>query len=263
MPSLLVKNLLWRCSGTLQDRTPQFKRFSEHDMVVALNNGRKALHKFLPQAGIRTDAWKLAPGTRQSIAKILQASIIPGDGSSAADAYGLRFKDLPRNMGSNGTTPGRVITLCDRQRLDSLDPMRHDASKAAYVVRHYAYDPQDPMTVHVYPGVPSTGNAVWVDLTWVPVPVDLALPTGSSLYAYSGGSTTVVGIDSLYEDDLWNYVCAVMFAKDAKSVNALNRAAMHGQAFMGSINTQVELLTGHNPNLKQLPFAPDVPGAAS
>lgn len=263
MGALLVKRVLWRVSTTLMDTKPQFTRFTERDMVAALQCGVRALCKYLPQAGARTIAMKLAPGSRQSIAKVLAANIKTYDGTDPADLYGILLLELIRNMGAAGTTPGLAIGIVDRQRLDRQAPSWHTTTGAP--VRQYAYNPQDPLTFYVTPPVPATGDAVWVDVSLVapPKPItDGAAPTAER-YRIDGANTDTVGVDDQYEDDLWNYCVAYLLLSDAKAQGALARAQLHVQAFNASINSMAQAMTGHNPNLKQLPFAPEVPGAAS
>lgn len=262
MAALLVKRLIWRISQTLTDTAPQFARYKERDMVIAVQSGVRALCKYLPHAGARSIAMKLAPGSRQTIAKILASNLKTYDGSEASDLFGMQLLDVVRNMGPDGLTPGRSITIIDRQRLDRIDPDWH--TKAGTTVRQYAYNPQDPLSFYVTPAIPATPS-VWVDvsITAPPKPIEDGGDHGSESYSWSGGSTASVGIDDQYEDELWNYAVAYLLLGNAKSQNALARANVHVQAFNGSINSLAQQLTGQNPNLKTLPFAPEVPGAAS
>jgi hypothetical protein len=266
MAALLVRRLLWRVSQTLTDTKPQqFKRYTERDMVMAAQCGVKALCKFLPHVGIRSCAIKLEPGTRQSIAVVPAARVKFSSGAAAFDLFAIQFEDLIRNLGDDGLSPGRAIRIADRQRRDRLDPNWHVGEPDA-VVREFFFSPQDPTTFFVSPPVPGTG-AVWVDVQLVAPPQAIpdGGPPGSELYAYddSTPSTQAVGIDDQFEDELWNYCVAYLLLADAKSQESMARAQLHAQAFMGSINSLAASLTGQNPNLKTLPFAPDVPGAAS
>ena len=262
MAALLVKRLMWRISQTLTDSAPQYARYKERDIVIAVQSGVRALCKYLPHAGARSIAMKLSAGSRQSIAKILASNLKTYDGTTAADTFGMQLLDVVRNMGADGLTPGRAITIIDRQRLDRIDPDWHTRTGAT--VRQYSYNPQDPLSFYVMPAIPAA-TAVWVDvsITAPPKQIDDGGDPGSEKYGWSGSSTDVIGIDDQYEDELWNYAVAYMLLGNAKSQNALVRANVHVQAFNGSINSLAQQLTGQNPNLKTLPFAPEVPGAAS
>lgn len=262
MSSLTVKRLVWRVSTTLSDVNPQFTRYSERDIITALQCGTRALCKFLPHVGTRTVAMKLSPGTRQSIAKIVAANTKTLDGSEAVDVYGISLKEVLRNKGADGLTVGRSITIADRQVMDLGDPDWH--TRTGTTVREFTFDPLDPLTFFVSPGVPSATD-VWVDVSVVALP--LVIPDGgepgSEIYADEGISTQVVGIDDTWEDELWNYTVAYVLLSDSKAQAAMVRAQQHAQAFMASINLWAQQLTGQNPNLKTLPFAPEPQGQAS
>lgn len=262
MSGLLVKHLLWRVSSTLMDNRPQFKRYAERDMVIALQAGVRALCKYLPHAGARTIAMRLQPGSLQSVAKIPAARVKTYDGSDPWEVFATGIFDVIRNMGANGVTPGRAITIAERGRLDRIDPLWH--SKSGEVVRQFTYNPQDPTSFYVAPAVPAAPE-VWVDVSLPapPKPVTAGNAPGSERYAYSGSNTDLVGLDDQYEDELWNYCCAYLLMSEAKAQGALTRASMHIQAFNASINSMAQQATGHNPNLKALPFAPEPAGAAS
>ncbi|MFY9479173.1 MAG: DUF6682 family protein [Aquabacterium sp.] len=259
MAKLLVRELLRRCSSTLSDTKPQFGRHSEIDMVLAARNGVRALCKYMPHVCARTDAVKLDPGTQQRIDLVPAARVKPGDGSDARDMWCVQLLDIPRNRGSDGVAVGRAITLVDRQRLDTFEPDWHASTGPA--VLHYAYNPQQPRYAYVYPGV--MGD-VWVDMTWAVLPPTIVAggEPGAEIYKWDGGNDADVGLDELYSDELWNYIVAYRLLSD-KGQASLARAMVHAQAFTGAINTTMEQLTGQNPNLKTLPFAPEVPGGAS
>lgn len=262
MSGLLVKRLLWRVSSTLTDTKPQYTRYPERDMVVAIQMGVKALCKYLPHVGVRTVSMRLATGSRQSIAKIPAAKVKTYDGSPAFDVFGMQLQEVIRNMGEDGLTPGRAIHITDRKRLDRLDPAWH--TKSGAVVRQAFYSPQDPLTFWVDPPVQNL-VPVWVDVTLVctPPPIPDGGNPGEELYGADGDSDQLVGVDDQYEEELWNYAVAYLLLSNAKTQAALTRASLHASAFNSSINAIAAALTGQNPNLKRLPFAPDIPGAAS
>jgi hypothetical protein len=153
--TLLVRDALSRVSDQLGDSNPQFSRWTQHTLVNYLNDAQRVLAKYLPHSCSRVDAIKLSPGTRQSLALVPAANIIPGDGSTAADSYGMRLLGMPRNMGSNGTTPGRVIRPVDRRTLDMADPGWH--AKTGLYVTGFPTTCRRPKFVYVTPGVPASG----------------------------------------------------------------------------------------------------------
>lgn len=263
--TILVKDAIWRISTLLQDVSPQFARWPEKEIVNWLNDAHLAITKFLPAASSRVDAIKLAPGTRQSIEAITAANCKPGDGSTpAATILGTQVLDVIRNMGADGLTPGNAIRLLTdgREVMDSQNPGWHAITGTA--VSGYMYDPRMPRYFYVTPGVPATPDK-WAEVAFTAQPI--AIPNtgtaGSELYLVSGNSTTKISVNDEHIDDLVNYSCARAFMKNASFAANGPAAANYTSLFTGSLNAKVMALTGNNPNLQRLPFAPEPIGAAS
>lgn len=253
--SILVKDVLYRVSAQLHDINPQFTRWTQRELVSWLNDGQKAIAKYMPSSCSRVDAVKLAPGTKQSIESIAANSIIPGDGSAASLVMGHYLQSVVRNMGSNGSTPGRAIRVADREILDVNSPDWH--SETSNTVSQFIFDPRTPKVFYVSPGVPAA-TSVWVEISYLANPVEISV---SGSYGMDGNDTTKISVDDKYVDDLVNYILARAYMKDAEFATNSNQAAAHSQLFISSINAQVTALTGVNPNLRSLPFNPNTPVA--
>lgn len=251
--SILVKDALYRVSVQLHDISPQFTRWTQRELVSALNDGQRAIAKYIPSSCARVDAVKLTAGTKQSIEKVLAANIKPGDGSTAADVLGHYLQSVVRNMGTDGLTPGNAIRIADREVLDVNTPDWH--TKTGSVIRQYTFDPRTPKIFYVSPGVPTSTN-LWIEISFLANPVDVAL---SGDYGMDSTDTTKISIDDKYLDDLVNYTLARAYLKDAEFANNEQLAATATQLFVSSINAQVTALTGVNPNLRALPFNPAIP----
>lgn len=263
MRTILVRDALARVCDVLQDTDPQYVRWSERELIRWMNDAQRAIFKFLPMAGARVDAVRLKPGTRQDLTKIVPASIKPLDGTTATtDTFGMSLLDIPRNMGPDGITPGRAISIMDRQMMDGADPNWHTSSGDA--VRQYAYNPQVPRVFYVWPGVPAITN-VWVELHWIAEPVEIPPggAKGAEIYRADGTSVALIGVHDENIDELVNYTAARALFKDAKNLANMNRAGMHAQMFVASINARVQQATGQNPNLKTLPLMAEPMAAAS
>lgn len=258
----LVRSFLRTVGTTLQDIVPQYSRWTEIELVTYANFGQMAIAKYLPQAGSRVDAVRLQPGTRQDFTKILAANILPGDGSAAADTFCMALLDIPRNMGINGTTPGRVIRPVDRETKDNNDPDWHLASKADVVVREFVSDRNLPKVCYVSPPV-HAATAVWVEVAMLAEPKRITAggEPGAEIYRYDGASAALLGVNDQFVEDLHNYVVAIALTKGSKNNINMAKAQSHAGMFISSINAQASVLTGVSPNLKTLPFAAEV-GAA-
>lgn len=262
MPATLtVRELLYSVSGQLLDANPQFIRWAEAELVRWLNEAQVVIAKYLPHACARVDAIRLAPGTKQSIESIPAASVVPGDGSTASQVYGNALLHIGRSMGDNGLKPGPVVRIVDRDVLDASNPNWHYAT-ARVPVREYTFDPRTPKIFYVSPPVPTT-TAHWIEASYLANPPAVAVPgAGASLYAWSGGNTTRIGIDDKYADDIFNYVMARALMKDAESQSAAGLSNSYVSLFTASINAQATAMLGVNPNLQSLPLTPGIPAAA-
>lgn len=258
--TITVREVFYRVSVLLQDIAPtQFVRWSERELIGYYNDGLRALAKFLPHACSRLDAVQLAPGSRQSLAMLAAAKVKPGDGSvQNGPVRGVALLDIVRNLGSDGLTPGAPVRVVPREMLDNTAPGWHAATGAA--VEHFTYDPRLPMYFYVSPAVP-VATPVWVELAYVAAPEELVW-TGVSRFAADSADSTLFALADLYVDDMVHYMTARAYLKDAEIAGNGALAQLYTQLFTSSLNAQVQSLTGQNPNLSFLPFAPQAPGTA-
>lgn len=257
-----VRDLLYRVSVLLNDSSPQFNRYSEREMVSALDDGQLAVFKYLPASGSRVDSIKLRPGTRQSIGMIAAADCKPGDGTvPSAPILGTQLLDVIRNMGDDGVTPGLPIRPTTREVLDVNARNWHSAT--GLEVRSSIYNPQVPGYFYVFPGAPADQD-VWIEIAYTAQPAKIPNTgePGAELYLWGGSSTTLISISDEMVDTLMYYVAARCTLKSGEGADPM-RAAQYTQLFIADINAKVTAITGNNPNLKMLPFAPEPIGAAS
>lgn len=255
--TLLVKDLIRRVCTDLDDLDPQFNRWSQKELVDALNDGQRAIAKYLPHSCSRVDAIKLVAGTKQGLHKIPAASLVMGDGSLVRDLYGNSLLSLVRNMGNNGLTPGKSLKIVDRDMLDAVSSDWH--TKTATAPSEYTYDPRTPKVFYVNPGVPVAAS-VWVEAAYLVDPS--AVPNvGDEDYGVASTSTTKLSIDDVNLEDLLNYIVARANMKESDAANPAV-VVMRTQMFVSSLNAQATASTGVNPNLKSLPFSMQTPATA-
>lgn len=251
--SVLVKEQIERASIQLNDNDPQFERWTQRELLLALNDGQRAIAKYMPSSCSRVDAVKLEPGTRQYIGTIPAASLLPSDGSAPAQVFGYQMQRVIRNMGADGMTPGRAVRLADREMIDLVNPGWH--TKTGTTVEQYVFDPKDPLYFYAIPGVP-TGVSQWVEISYMaePLRVDENID-----YTVSTAPQTKISLADRYCDDLHNYIMARAFMKDAEFGGNLSLASSYTAMLISSINAQVTAMTGVNPNLRSIPGLPSVP----
>lgn len=250
--SILVRDFLGRVSTALLDLAPQFERWSESELVGAVNDGQRAIAKYLPHSSSRVIVAKLVSGSRQAIDYIPASRVYQGSG----DVYGVSLLSLNCNRGSDGATEGGSIRSISAETMDSTDPLWR--SKTGSSIKSYSYDPRTPKHFNVSPAV--TGN-VYVEMSILSNPTPVVV-TSAGQFAMSGSSGVKLSIDDTYSDDLLHYVLARANMKEAEFSGNANLAASYTTLFVNSINAQATAMTGQNPNLQTLPFSPTAPAAA-
>lgn len=257
-----VKDVLWRVSSLLGDTAPQFNRWRETDLVNWLMDGELAVTKYLPSAVSKVISHKLRPGTLQSIEAISVLEHKLEDGASPSSTlFGVQVVSFINNMGATGLVPGAAIPPpVNRNVLDTISPNWHAVTGTK--VHQVVYDPLLPKQYFVQPAVPET-PAQWLRIGVTAHPTKI--PNEGGRFAYEGGSdnTTLINLSDQYVEDLVNYVLARAYMANTEFGADPTKAAGFASLFMGSLNSTVAALTGTNPNLKRLPFAPEPIGAAS
>ena len=250
--STLVKDLLHRVSVQLHDTDPQFQRWTQRELVDALNDAQRAIAKFLPSSCARVVSVRLAPGTRQNLALIPAARLLVDGVAPAGDIHADAIQSVVRNMGADGVTPGRAIRLVDRSTLDAMQPDWH--TRSAAVVQGWVFDPKTPRECYVTPGAPAA-PASWVEMSLLVQPAEI---TSSGDLTVGGGSQVVISVDDKHVDDLMFYILSRANEKDSEFAES-SQAQSYAAMFASSINAQAAALTGVNPNLRGLPNAPATP----
>jgi hypothetical protein len=174
------------------------KRWSDDELLRWLSDGQRTVVAMDPSLGQVTGSLALLAGTQQ---------VLP-DGA-------FLLLDIQRNMGKDGLTPGRVVTVVSRENLDRTDPMWH-ASRRSDITYHYIYDPKQPKTYYVYP--PSTGQT-FLEVSRAENPPDFT------------AMTDVMTIEDLYQTALFDYVMFRAHQKDSDYAAGNEKAQMYLQLF--------------------------------
>lgn len=249
--TILVKDVLFRVSTVLKDMAPsQFVRWTERELIAWLNDAQRAIAKYMPASCTRIDSIKLARGTRQSIAYMATSSVLPTPDSPVR---GIMLLDIIRNMGADGLTPGRPIRIIPRESLDNIDQDWH--STESTVVEHFSFDPRMPEYFYTSTAVPVSPD-VWVEVAYAANPDEVPY-SGAPTYGFLGASMATISVEDRYVDDLVNYIAARAYLKDSEIGSNAAMAQLYATLFMSSLNAQTAILTGVNPNIAFLPFAPE------
>lgn len=204
-------------------------RWTRAELLSWLNDGMRQIVLIQPSATSTTSVVQLDAGTRQ---------YIPDDGWLLLSIY--------RNMGTNGTTPGRAIRIISREIIDSFNPNWHtDTAKAE--VRNYVYTDQDQTAFYVSP--PNTGTQ-YIELNYSVQPADLT------------AETQVIPIFDIFQSALVDYILYRACSKDAEYAPGLQLASQYSASFVAAIQGKTVSEVSGNPTMSLGPRNPPVRGSA-
>lgn len=228
MPSILASAIIDKAEIVLLDTTNI--RWPQAELLGWLNDGQREICIHKPDACVQNKSVLLTAGSKQTL----------GAGSTS-DA--VMFLDMPRNMGTNGSTAGRAIRPVSREILDTQNPDWHTDTQAAEV-KHYTFDPRDPKHVYVWP--PNTGTG-YAEMVYAAAPTDVAA-VGNA-----------ISIDDIFNNTLIDYILYRAYSKDAQYAANGARAVAHYQAFAGALGIKTNNQVAMNPNMQHTPFNPNQP----
>lgn len=202
-------------------------RWTRAELLSWVNLGQKQIVIMSPNATNKVAVYQLVSGTRQSI---------PSDGWTLLDVI--------RNMGTDGTKPGRAVRQVSEDLLDNFNPNWHSALPAT-VAQNVIFDQQDQTVFYVYP--PNNGRG-YVQVNYSPVPVPIT------------AESQTIGISDIFEPVLVDYVLYRACSKDAEYAPGLQLAAGYLQTFMTSMQAKTNSELANSPNQKLVPYSTTVPG---
>lgn len=205
-------------------------RWTRSELLGWLNDGLRQTVVMQPTAANTVTVQKLAVGTRQSL---------PSDG--------WLLLNVIRNMGTNGTTPGRAVRVISRELLNGFNPDWH-ADAASSVTKNFMYDLSDQTAFWVYP--PSDGNG-YVEFNYSRQPVDLT------------SENQVIPIFDIFQQTLVDYILYRACSKDAEYAPGLELAKTYLATFVGSIKGKQESEIVATPEQALFPRNPAVGGSDS
>jgi len=223
MSTIAAQSVVDKAQVILQDTTGV--RWPDSELLGWLNDGQREIVLYKPNAFIKNMSVRLVGGTKQSL---------PADG--------VQLIDVVRNMGTNGTTPGRAVRITMREVLDSQIPDWHSETPSS-VVKHYVYSVLDPKNFYVYPPQPAAGQG-YVELVYGASPTDANL----------NGPIT---LDDIYQNVLVDYILYRAYSKDTEYAADQNRAAAHQTAYISALTGKTKVEVGANPN-SMAPANPNV-----
>jgi hypothetical protein len=205
------QNILDRARDKANDEDTT-KRWSDAKALQYINDGQIAAVGVLPSVyTLAATPTAVAGSTRQTLA---------GLGLTT----GLTIVDVPRNIASDGATPGRAMTKRDRVWLDDHRPRWH--TEMAAEAYHWCQDERDPKAVYVYPAK----TAGKLEIIYSAMPPALAT------------LASTIAVDDIYADTLQWYLLFSFYSKDATNNRGQQMAATYYGLFLQSLGVRTTAL---------------------
>jgi hypothetical protein len=185
MATITAQSISDQAVKTLFDETKT--RWSETEILGYINDAQRNIVMLKPDAYVKNVSVQMVAGTKQTI---------PSDG--------VQLVRVVRNMGSNGTTAGRVVRRTSFSDIDNSRPDWHTETAAA-VALNWLYDERDLKNFYLSPPQPAT--PAYVELVYTAAPPDVA------------AIGNVITLDDIYKTPIYNYVMARCWAKASEHQN--------------------------------------------
>ena len=187
-------------------------RWSRAELQGYVNDGQRAMVSVLPSVTSGVSVVALVAGTRQAL---------PADG--------WMMLEVTRNMGTDGSTPGRAVRRADMTVLDESNPdWQTDTPDAE--AKSYMYNARDRASFYVHP--PSTGTN-YVEVIY-------------SIYPTEQAEAAAIIVDDVYGPALQDYIMWRAYSKSADYANGA-QAEQHlvsFQTFLSGNGVSVAKLSG-------------------
>lgn len=203
-------------------------RWTRAELLAWLNDGLRQIVLLQPNATNTVASVKLASGTRQTL-----------------PSGGWLLLSVNRNMGLNGSTPGRAIRIVSRRIMDSVRPNWH-SDQPGVVVENYIYDLQDQTAFYVYP--PSPGNN-YVELNYSKQPDTLT------------SENDVIPVFDVYQSILIDYMLYRACSKDAEYAPGVALAQSYAASFIAALGGKETTEIKTSPEQTLFPRSPTVAGS--
>ena len=199
MGTIISDDLIDEVGAILQDTG--HAKWNVEDLRKWLNAGQRAIVAAKPTAYVVNDSVQLAAGTKQTL-----------------PAGSALLMEVTRNMGTNGTTPGRVPSFVLREVIDRENPNWHRATAKAEV-EHFVYDAEkDPLHYYVYPPQPATGRG-YLELIRSENPPEV-------------GEGEPIALDDSYANALHDYMLYRAYSVDAEYAREDGTALTYLKSFV-------------------------------
>ena len=208
-----VKDLIDKAEEILQDTTNV--KWSQQSLLDYVNDAQREIVLIRPDANVSNEQFTLAQSAKQTL---------------PADA--LRLLSLYKN--ASPTT--KTIQNIQKKVLD--DTVSDWYGTTGNFVEYYVYDERDPKHFYVYPHPSGGGHKADIVFSFAPDKINIA---------DFSTSTTVIGLDDIYANAIFDYMLYRAYQKDTESASDLNRATLFLQSFQNSMGIKSQADTASSP----------------
>ena len=208
-----VIDLIDKAEEILQDNTNV--KWSQQSLLDYLNDARREIVLIRPDANPVNQAFTLAQTAKQTL-----------------PANALRLLSLYKN--ASPTT--KTIQNIQKKVLD--DTVSDWYGTTGTFVEYYVYDERDPKHFYVYPHPSGGGHTA--DIVFSSAPDKINIADFST-------STTVIGLDDIYANAIFDYMLYRAYQKDTESASDLNKATLFLQSFQNSMGIKSQADTASSP----------------
>ena len=208
-----VIDLIDKAEEILQDNTNV--KWSQQSLISYLNDAQREIVLIRPDANVSNEQFTLAQSAKQTL---------------PADA--LRLLSLYKN--ASPTT--KTIQNIQKKVLD--DTVSDWYGTTGTFVEYYVYDERDPKHFYVYPHPSGGGHKADIVFSFAPDKINIA---------DFSTSTTVIGLDDIYANAIFDYMLYRAYQKDTESASDLNKATLFLQSFQNSMGIKSQADTASSP----------------
>lgn len=191
-----------------------FTRWTEPELLIYISEGQREAGKLQPASTAKRASVKLTRGETVHQLPVDSGVLI----------------DIKRNMGNDGSSPGRPITIIDVETLNLVDVKRHEG-RGKTVIKHFAYDPANSQEFETYPKA-SEAVDVYVEAVYSQIPDNV-----------TDGDDDLTIINE-YVNALTEYVLSRAFGKDTQYAGQDGRAEKHYKKFLSGLGIKQDTSQG-------------------
>jgi len=209
---MLVSELMDQARVLLIDTTATY-RWAQAELLDYYNDAGSIIVSHKPQANATTSSTIMVSGVKQSL-----------------PTGGTALIRINRNMGTDGSTAGKAVTIISQDVIDRTTPT-WVTDTASATTDHYMYSTRNPGIFYIYPQSDGTG---YLELIYGKAPATVAIGDIAS---------TNVALSDDYLMIMLDYILFRAYSKDSDVPNAAARASAYKASFMEGIgmDTQGEL----------------------